>query len=75
MSTLKALLGELVGLFVDDGSLVAAILGIVALAGGMAMRLENLAPVAAVLFVGCLAALIENVIRTTRKSRAPVTKI
>jgi hypothetical protein len=68
MSTLKGLLRELVGLFVDDGSLVAAIFAIVAVAAVLATRFQAVTAVAIVLSVGCLAALIENVIRTARKA-------
>jgi hypothetical protein len=69
MNALNALLDEVVGMFVDDGSLAIAILAIVAVAGWVSMRFENASSVVgAILILGCLAALIENVVRTTRKA-------
>jgi len=69
MNTLKSLLDELVGMFVDDGSLAIAILLIVAVAGWVAMRFENTSiAIGIILVAGCAAALIENVLRTARKT-------
>ena len=69
MKTLNALLDEVLGMFVDDGSLAIVILAIVGLASWISIRFENAsAVVGSILFVGCLAALVENVVRTTRKA-------
>jgi hypothetical protein len=69
MDTLNALLKEAIGMFVDDGSLAIAILIIVAVATWVSLRFEQGSlETGAILFVGCLAALVENVIRTVRKS-------
>ena len=61
---------ELVGLFVDDGWLALAIIGVVALAAFVA-KLAPHVPVAAgvVLLVGCPGVLLGNVMRT-RYSRS-----
>ena len=72
MDTLKTLLDEVIGLFVDDGSLAIGILAIVAFAAWVSFRFEHAsAMIAVVLLVGCLLALAENVIRTVR--RAPTS--
>jgi hypothetical protein len=68
MNTLNALIDELLGMFVDDGSLAIAILVIVAVAAWISMRFESASVVGVVLFAGCLVALIENVVRTTRNA-------
>ena len=69
MKTLYGLIKELFGLFVDDGSLAVALLVVVAVAGGIAFRFENSsAAVGVILFAGSLGVLIENVLRTARKS-------
>jgi uncharacterized membrane protein len=74
MDILKALLKEAIGMFVDDGSLAIAILIIVAVAAWVSFRFEQGSlEAAAILFLGCLAALAENVIRTARKSADPPT--
>ena len=68
MNTLNALVDEFLGMFVDDGSLAIAILVIVAAATWISMRFESSTLVGALLLVGCLVALIENVVRTTRNA-------
>jgi uncharacterized membrane protein len=74
MDTLNALLKEAIGMFVDDGSLAIAILTIVAVAAWVSFGFEQGSlETAAILFVGCLAALAENVVRTVRKSGGPPT--
>lgn len=74
MDILKALLKEAIGMFVDDGSLAIAILIIVAVAAWVSVRFEQGSlETGAILFVGCLAVLAENVIRTARKSGDPPT--
>ena len=68
MSGLAALLRELAGLFVDDGSLALAILAIVAVAGICAVLTPNVPLLAgAVLLFGCLAVLLANVLRAARR--------
>jgi uncharacterized membrane protein len=74
MDTLNALLKEAIGMFVDDGSLAIAILTIVAIAALVSFRFEQgTLETALILFVGCLAALAENVVRTAGKPGGPPT--
>jgi hypothetical protein len=63
MTALRALIHELIGLFVDDGALALAIGGVVALAGLVAW-LGSAAPwlSGGILLFGCLAALVVNVL-------------
>lgn len=69
MNILRALLDELIGMFVDDGSLAIAILVVVAVAGWVSVHFANAsAAVAVILSLGCAAALIENVVRSARKA-------
>lgn len=69
MRTLTAILREVAGLFVDDGSLALAILAIVAVAAFLAIVLKVSAfVVGLVLLGGCVAVLIENVIRTAQRN-------
>ena len=70
MKMLKTMIVEVLGLFVDDGSLAIAILVVVAATASIATRLANF-PIAvgAILVIGCLAVLAENVVRTARKYR------
>ena len=68
MSTFKALINEILGMFVDDGSLAFAVLIIVGVAGGLSIKLEGHPYViGAILYIGCLSALVENVMRTAKK--------
>ncbi|MDB5516523.1 MAG: hypothetical protein JWQ17_3281 [Tardiphaga sp.] len=72
MSALIAFGRELAGLFVDDGSLALAILGIIAVAALLARLLPDQPLVAgAILLFGCLGALIANVARAARSKPAP----
>jgi hypothetical protein len=68
MSTVGLIVRELLGLFVDDGSLAVAISIVVVLAV-ISVGLDAPSLVTgAVLFLGCLIALVENISRaTTRK--------
>jgi hypothetical protein len=69
MRTLIAILREVAGLFVDDGSLALAILAVVAIAAFLAIVLKASAlAVGLVLLGGCAAVLIENIIRTVRRN-------
>ena len=64
MTTLAALVRELAGLFVDDGSLALAIAGVVVIAAISAVLMPNLPMAAgAVLLFGCLGVLFGNVIK------------
>lgn len=71
METLRAILDEVIGLFVDDGSLALALIvwcalvGLVALSGsGVMMALTG-----AALLAGCVAILLVNVVTAARKRR------
>jgi uncharacterized membrane protein YgdD (TMEM256/DUF423 family) len=67
MSTFVLVVREVIGLFIDDGSLAIAIIAVVMLAA-MSAAVDGPALVTGgVLFVGCLVALAENIARTTRK--------
>lgn len=68
---MKILIGacrELVGLFIDDGMLALALVAVVGLAAFVAWTVPS-APLAAglVLLLGCLGALIGNVIRAAQR--------
>jgi hypothetical protein len=67
VSALVSILREVVGLFVDDGSLALAILAVVALAAVLAVLAPG-APLAAgaVLVLGCLGVLLANTLRASR---------
>jgi hypothetical protein len=68
MSSFTVIARQLLGMFVDDGSLALAILAIVGTAAvsGFWLDTEPLT-VGAILIFGCLAVLIENVLRASRK--------
>jgi hypothetical protein len=67
MSVLIAVLRELFGLFVDDGSLALMILAVVLLAGLVATFMPDLQLAAgAMLLFGCLGVLLANVTRAAR---------
>jgi len=67
MTTLVAVCRELIGLFIDDGSLALAILMVVVLAGLSASLMPDV-PLAGgvVLLLGCLGVLLANVLRASR---------
>jgi hypothetical protein len=58
---------ELIGLFVDDGALAIAILGVVALAALVAAAVPGM-PLAAgaILVLGCPGVLLINILRASR---------
>jgi hypothetical protein len=68
MNMLGAVLRELLGLFVDDGSLALEILAIVVLAAISAALIPNV-PLATggILLFGCLGVLLANVARAARR--------
>jgi hypothetical protein len=66
MSTLSNVVRELAGLFVDDGWLALAILGVVALAAIVSTLVSDPLATGAVLLLGCLGVLVANVARAAR---------
>ena len=69
MTLLLSIAKELLGLFVDDGSLALAILALVlGVAAAASLGLEPLLT-GALLFLGCAALLVENVHRTVQGKR------
>jgi hypothetical protein len=71
MKALLAIAKELIGLFIDDGSLALTIAAVVIGATLLAVADAPALVTGTVLLVGCLAGLIENVLRTSRKHRSP----
>jgi hypothetical protein len=68
MNMLIAVLRELIGLFVDDGSLALMILAVVTLAGILATLMPDLRLAAgAILLFGCLGVLVANVAIAARR--------
>jgi hypothetical protein len=68
MSTFILVVRELIGLFIDDGSLAIAIAAVVALALGVAAVDGPALVTGSVLFFGPLIVLLENISRTVRKN-------
>jgi hypothetical protein len=68
MNMLVAMMRELLGLFVDDGSLALGVLAVVLLAAVSTALLPGL-PLAtgAILLLGCLGALLVNLARAVRR--------
>jgi len=72
MSALIRVLRQFAGLFVEDGWLALAILGVVALAAVLALLMPRLSPAAgALLLFGCLGVLVANVMRAARHDQQP----
>src|SRR5947209_3856153 len=72
MSVLISALRQFAGLFVEDGWLALAILGIVALAAIVALLMPRLSLTAgAILLFGCLGVLVANVMRAARRDQEP----
>ena len=68
MKTLIGIAVSLAGLFVEDGALALAILGVVVAAGVCAALVPNGARASgAILLFGCLGVLLLNVIRARRR--------
>jgi hypothetical protein len=63
MNVLIAVFRELIGLFVDDGSLALMILAVVMLASIFATLMPDLQLAGAILLFGCLGVLVANVVR------------
>lgn len=68
MSTFVLIVRELIGLFIDDGSLAIAIAAVVALGLGVAAVDGPQLVTGSVLFFGPLIVLLENILRTVRKN-------
>jgi len=72
MSALIRVLRQFAGLFVEDGWLALAILGVIALAAVLALLMPRLSPAAgALLLFGCLGVLVANVMRAARHDQEP----
>ena len=68
MTSLHAIVRDIAGLFVDDGSLALAILGVVALAAIVAALTPGVPLLSgATLLLGNLGVLLVNVIRAARR--------
>jgi hypothetical protein len=68
MKNLAALLGQLAGMFVEDGALALAIIGVVVLAGLVAVLVPAESWLSGViLLLGCLGVLVTNVARAKRR--------
>ena len=71
MTTLRAVLAEIVHLFVDDGSLALALVAWCAAIGLAVLALPMLLPASGpALFLGCAAILLVNVVRAARARAA-----
>jgi ABC-type uncharacterized transport system permease subunit len=66
MSASMAVIRELAGLFVDDGALAIALLGIVALAALVATVSGVPLAAGAILVLGCAGVLLINIARASR---------
>jgi len=71
MNAIRAVFTGLVGLFIDDGSLALAILGLIAIAT-VAVKTGWLTPLAGGLLLlgGCIALILESVYRAARRKLA-----
>jgi hypothetical protein len=67
---LKTVLDEIAGLFVDDGSLAAFAVVLILIVAG-AVKIMNVPPLwgGAALLVGCVAILVESLLRATRTGK------
>lgn len=69
MNTVRLIVKELLGLFVDDGSLALAILALIAILAGLFLA-GLMSPFlgGVLLALGCAAILVENVLRAAGRS-------
>ena len=68
MKNLAALLGQLAGMFVEDGALALAIIGVVVLAGLVAVLVPAESWLSGIiLLLGCLGVLVTNVASAKRR--------
>ncbi len=72
MGTLRAILHEIIGLFVDDGWLALALVVWCALVGLLMLTVSEvtMATAGAALLAGCVAILLVNIVTAARKRRA-----
>jgi ethanolamine utilization microcompartment shell protein EutS len=71
MTAIRGVIAGLIGLFIDDGSLALAILGLIAIATA-AVKIGWLPPLAGALLLlaGCIALILESVYRAARRKLA-----
>jgi len=71
MGTVRAILHEIIGLFVDDGSLALALVVWCALVGLLMLTVSGVTMTAAgaALLAGCVAILLVNVVTAARRLR------
>ena len=71
MGTVRAILHEIIGLFVDDGSLALALVIWCALVGLLMLTVSGVTMTAAgaALLAGCVAILLVNVVTAARRLR------
>jgi hypothetical protein len=71
MTMIRGILSGLIGLFIDDGSLALAILGLIAIAT-VTVKAGWLPPLAGglLLLAGCIALILESVYRAARRRLA-----
>jgi len=71
MTMIRGILSGLIGLFIDDGSLALAILGLIAIVT-VAVKVGWLPPLAGslLLLAGCIALILESVYRAARRKLA-----
>jgi hypothetical protein len=67
MSALGNIVRELAGLFVDDGWLALAIIGVVAFAAIVSILMSDPLATGVVLLLGCLGVLVANVASAARR--------
>jgi hypothetical protein len=68
MQQVRAILREIYGLFVDDGSFALALLAWMVIGGGALRLLHASQWGGPALFVGLAVVLVENALRTSRRS-------
>jgi hypothetical protein len=71
MNGLGETLRELLGLFVDDGSLALGIVGVVAAAAILSILGGPPVAIGFMLLLGCAAVLVENILRARRNALRP----
>ncbi len=71
MNALRQIVNEIVGLFVEDGSLALAILAVVSGAAILAVAAAPPFLIGLLLVGGCLVVLVENVMRSRRQASRP----
>jgi len=71
MTAIRGIISSLMGLFIDDGSLALAILGLIAI-DTLAVKTGWLPPLAGglLLLAGCIGLILESVCRAARRKLA-----